>query len=101
MGQVARPVFDNQGQPLTQAITDPDQCLISDVVPNSGAQRAGIKIGDVIEKIDGQKIETFDDLKLHVAQHRAGDKLSVTVNRNGKQVKLEVQLASQKSAPRF
>ncbi|MFT7629613.1 MAG: hypothetical protein ACI87E_000613 [Mariniblastus sp.] len=96
---VARP-FD-QPHSLRGVDAESDPCEISEVIPDSGAARAGIKIGDVIESVDGQAIMTFEDLKLHIAQHRAGDVLNVTIQRDGQAVKLKVELASQKTAPRF
>lgn len=89
--------FDQNGQPIAMD----DGVSITDVIAGSGAQKAGVKIGDVIESINGQTIEKFEDLRLHIAQHRAGDKLDVTVLRDEKPVKLQVELGSQKDAPRF
>jgi S1-C subfamily serine protease len=69
-------------------------CEISQVIPNSGADRGGIKPGDVVRKINGQAVETFEDLRLHVAQHQPGDRLAVTVQRAGQEIELEIQLSS-------
>jgi hypothetical protein len=67
-------------------------CEISQVVPNSGAALGGLKPGDVVLKIDGQTVEIFEDLRLHVAQHQAGDVLSLVVRRDDKEVELKIQL---------
>ncbi len=69
-------------------------CTISDVVSGSGAEKAGLKAGDVIEKIDGQPITIFEDIRLIVAQHRAGDKLNVQFNRAGESKKATIELGS-------
>lgn len=69
-------------------------CVVSEVIAGSGAQKGGIKVHDVIETVNGQKVEVFDDLRLHIAQHRPGEKLDVTVNRLGKSVDLEIELSS-------
>ena len=53
-----------------------------------------MKVNDVIESINGQKVEVFEDLRLHVAQHHPGEKLDVTVNRLGKLVELKIELSS-------
>ena len=71
-----------------------DECIISEVIAGSGAQKGGMKVNDVIESINGQKVEVFEDLRLHVAQHRPGEKLDVTVNRLGKLVELKIELSS-------
>ena len=69
-------------------------CVVSEVIPGSGAFKGGIKVHDVIERINGQKVEVFEDLRLHIAQHRPGEKLDVTVNRLGKSLDLEIELSS-------
>ena len=78
---------------------DPQGCLISEVISGSGADKAGMKIGDVIETVNQQPIGSFDDLRLHIAQHLPGDKLDVIVLRNDKPVKLVVELGDIKSVP--
>ena len=93
--------LDENGRPVAVITDDQTGCSITDVIAGSGAHKAGIKIGDVIEKVNGQEIEKFEDLRLHIAQFRAGEKLDVTVRRGDKPLELQVELGSQKSAPRF
>ena len=73
--------------------------LISDVIAQSGAARAGIETGDIIEFINGETIVQFEDLRLQIAQCRAGDKLQVGILRNGEAIELEVELGDADSAP--
>ncbi len=73
------------------------ECQISDVVAGSGAEKGGIQIGDIIEKIDGQPIDQFEDLRLHIAQHKAGEALEVQVRRNLAVINLTVVLGSAKN----
>ena len=73
--------------------------LISDVIAQSGAARAGIATGDIIEFINGETIVQFEDLRLQIAQCRAGDKLQVGILRNGEAIELEVELGDADSAP--
>ncbi len=68
-------------------------CTISSVVPGSGADKGGLKMDDHVTHIDGQPIAHFEDLRLHVAQHRPGEKLTVEVLRNGEPLKLEIELS--------
>ena len=93
--------FDRNGNRIGANDGQQAGVQISDVIADSGAQQAGIKVGDVIASVDGHTIKKFEDLRLQIAQHRAGDKLNVTVLRENKPVKLEVVLGSQKNAPRF
>ena len=67
-------------------------CEVSEVIPESGAAKAGLVVGDVIEQVNGQPIEKFEDLRLHIAQHRSGEALNVVVRRDGKPVELKVVL---------
>ncbi len=68
-------------------------CRISRVVADSGAEKAGMKAGDVVVEIDGQKIAEFEDLRLLVSQGREGDVLKVKVDRDGKKMDLSVTLS--------
>ncbi|MEG1790618.1 MAG: trypsin-like peptidase domain-containing protein [Oscillospiraceae bacterium] len=47
------------------------------------AEAAGLKIGDIITELDGSTIATWDDLKIAVKSHRAGDTVSLTFWRSG------------------
>jgi len=63
---------------------------------NSGAQDAGMKVGDIITKIDGVNITDFADLSVAVGSKRPGDKVQVTYTRNGKETTATVTLKDQK-----
>jgi len=71
-----------------------DGCVISEVITGSGADKAGMEVDDVILKVNGEPCVTFDDLRLHIAQHRPGESLDVIVRRNKKQVKLKITLTA-------
>ncbi len=73
-------------------LTRQQGCEISEVIPESGASKAGLEIGDVIEKVNGQVIERFEDLRLHIAQHKAGESLKVEITRDGQPMKVNVVL---------
>jgi hypothetical protein len=67
-------------------------CQISEVIPNSGAAVGGLKIGDVIRTVNGQRIRRFEDLRLHIAQHKVGETLKLEVDRDGEPVDLQIVL---------
>ena len=69
-------------------------CSISEVVSDSGAERAGLEAGDVIVKLNGEPITIFEDIRLIIAQHRAGDKLDVEFTREGQSKTATIQLGS-------
>ncbi len=68
------------------------ECKISEVIPGSGAEKAGVIVGDVITKINEYEIEVFNDLVLYISQHDIGDGLSLEVIRDGKKLKLSAEL---------
>ncbi|MCB9034887.1 MAG: Do family serine endopeptidase [Chitinophagales bacterium] len=67
---------------------------VVDVVKGSAAADAGIKNGDVITKIENQEIKNTADLTEHVARYRPGDKIDVTMIRNGDVINKSVTLKS-------
>ncbi|NJO01577.1 MAG: Do family serine endopeptidase [Bacteroidia bacterium] len=62
------------------------------VTPKSAAEEAGIKVGDVIVGIDERKINNTPQLLEEIAKRRPGNKVSVTVVRDGQRRSLEVFL---------
>lgn len=61
----------------------------------SPAEKAGLKIGDIIIEADGQKVESMDDLNKVKNSHQIGDKMSLKVYRDGKEFTVELTLAEQ------
>ncbi|MBL4800709.1 MAG: RIP metalloprotease RseP [Emcibacter sp.] len=61
--------------------------VISQVVPNSAAEQAGMQKGDVIVAVDGNKIERFNDVRIEVL-YSAGESLEVEVLRSGEIIEL-------------
>ncbi|MFD7263448.1 S1C family serine protease [Streptomyces sp. NPDC059874] len=64
------------------------------VVSGGPGARAGIKAGDVITKVDGQRVRGGDELIIKIRAHRPGDRLALTVLREGRERTLEVVLGS-------
>jgi serine protease DegQ len=56
---------------------------LEEVQPGSGADRAGIRPGDVIVALDGKRIETVEDLFAELNERRPGDRVAITVVRDG------------------
>lgn len=61
----------------------------------SAAEKAGIRVGDVIVKADGQDIETMDELNAIKNAKAIGDKMTLTIWRDGKTEDIEVTLQEQ------
>lgn len=67
---------------------------VNDVTPGSAAENAGIKAGDVIIEMNGEKIESADDLSSLIKTYPAGSKVKVVVDRFGERITFEVTLGS-------
>jgi Do/DeqQ family serine protease len=65
---------------------------VADFLPNSAAENAGIKKGDVIVQIDNNRIKSTPELMEIVGRKRPGDKIKVQVDRSGKSELLSVTL---------
>ncbi len=68
---------------------------IAEVVEDGAAAEAGLKEGDVITHIDGQKIKSFGELQNVIAQKRPGDKININYLRNKKQQKATLTLRNE------
>jgi Do/DeqQ family serine protease len=64
--------------------------VIMKVVPNSPAAQSNLQTGDVIQSLQGQPIESADQVQEIVSKTKVGDALSVNVLRNGKTETLTV-----------
>lgn len=70
---------------------------IQSITRESGAAKAGLKKGDIIQKIDDKRIEDPDDLSEAVRAHKPGDKVSVAYRRDGKDLKVTAELGRWKT----
>ncbi|MET0465799.1 MAG: PDZ domain-containing protein [Chitinophagaceae bacterium] len=69
---------------------------VQEVTKGSAAEKLGLKKGDVITKIDDNKIDSPDDLSASVRKHKAGDKVTVTYLRDKKEQKGTAELTKWK-----
>ena len=70
--------------------------LVVGVVSKSGADKAGMKEGDIITELGGNKVGDVAHLRYQLYQYKAGDKVKIKVIRNGKEKSLTVKLNSSK-----
>lgn len=68
----------------------PVGALVSSVIKNSPAEKAGLQSGDIILSFNGKKVDKSTSLPPLVGRVRAGEKAEVELLRNGKQQKLTV-----------
>lgn len=89
-----RPYIGISGIDITETISLyyslPKGVYVSSVGSGSAAEKAGIKVGDVITKMDGKTIESMSDLEEVKAKHKAGDTVSVVIMRNNTTLTLKL-----------
>ncbi len=69
-----------------------DGVFVENVMPGSGAEKAGLKKGDFITKINGVDIRTEPELLEQIARFKPGDHISLTYIRSGKTHAATVEL---------
>jgi len=98
-GNVQRGVLGVQGGELNSSVskelgvTDTQGFYVNSVIDKSGAQKAGIKKGDIIIKIDERTVNGFSDLNAAIVTKRPNDVVKVTVKRGNDVVVLPVKLS--------
>lgn len=69
-----------------------DGVFVVNVADGGGALAAGVKQGDIITAVNGKKVKTMNELQETIVQYRPGDKVTVTLLRDGKEKKFDVEL---------
>ena len=64
------------------------------VIPDSPADKAGLKEKDIITQVNGTKIDESHSLTSLLNQHQAGDRVNLTVVRDSKTIQVSVTLGS-------
>jgi serine protease Do len=98
-GKVVRPWVGIGLQDLTPElmksfkIEEKEGALIGQVFEGSPAEKAGLKVGDIVVEIDGKKIKNSQDVVREVLKKKVGQKIDIEIVREGKQMKVEVTTA--------
>ncbi|MDG9716463.1 S1C family serine protease [Streptomyces sp. DH24] len=64
------------------------------VTPGGPGAKAGIKAGDVITEVDGQRVHSGEELIVKTRAHRPGDRLELTLTRGGEKRTISLVLGS-------
>jgi len=72
----------------------PEGALVTQVIPDSPAEKAGLKEEDIIIKVDGRKIENHNELMRVISLSPVGKAVELTIVRKGKEKKIKVTLAA-------
>ncbi len=81
------------GPPSSTNPLTPSGAEIGSVTTGGPADDAGLQAKDIVTDIDGQRIDDATDLSTYVNSKAPGDKITMTVQRNGNTEKIDVLLA--------
>jgi serine protease Do len=70
----------------------PTGAYVREVTAGGAAEKAGIKVGDIIVAIDGTAVTTADEVSTIKNKHSVGDVLTVTISRNNEKQDLKLTL---------
>jgi len=99
-GKVTRGWLGVQIQPLTDDIAESlglaetQGALVAGVEPGSPAELGGVKPGDVIVSMNGEKLDDFKDLSKLVAKAAAGSESTLQVKRQGETRELNIEIGN-------
>ncbi len=82
LGVIIQPVSPDLAREFN--LPDESGALVGDVKPNTPAEKAGLKPGDVIVELNGKKVNDSRHLRLLVAQTPPGSRVSLKFLREGK-----------------
>jgi len=100
-GEVKRGMLGVQGGEITSELAEAlgyessKGAFVSQVVPESAADKAGLEAGDVIVSVNGKAINSFSELRAKVATLGAGKEVKLGVVRDGKKRSFDVTLGEQ------
>jgi len=83
----------NQGLAESFKLESPSGALVSSVAPGSAAEKAGLRAGDVVLSLNGERVERSGDLAAMVGKARPGDRVTLEVVRQGKRQQMTAVLA--------
>ena len=98
-GKISRPFIGIGGIDITEALAKQNNLVqgvyVKTIDNFSAAEKAGLKIGDVIIQADGVNIKTMDELNTVKNKHKVGDKMTLKINREGKEIEIILTLQEQ------
>lgn len=95
IGVMIQNLNDQLGQYF--GVTGGEGILVTEVMEDSPAEKAGLKAGDVIISADGEKLATSDELQELISGKKKGDRLSVGYLRKGSKMEATVEVDEDKT----
>jgi len=78
---------------INQEDGDIEGVLIGGVSDDGGAQKGGLKSGDIIKKVNDIKISKFSELRGQLTAKRPGDLVNITIDRDGEEITKSITLS--------
>lgn len=75
--------------------------LVSEISEDSPAEKAGLKVGDVIVKADGKRVETTNELVDLIQDKERGEKIKIVFLRDGKERSAEIEIEEEERRGSF
>lgn len=98
-GSVSRGFLGVQSQTLTPDDAeslglprDTQGVTVTDVTPDSAAEKAGLERGDVILSVNGKAVTALRDLRIFISQMAPGSKVKLRISRDGEDQVVDVTL---------
>ncbi|NLP15428.1 MAG: trypsin-like serine protease [Clostridiales bacterium] len=95
-----RPFIGISGREITETISYmydiPVGIYIMEVISGSGAEKAGIREGDILVSLDGAEVRTMKDIDIIKEKYKAGDTVEVVLVRNGKKLYLSLTFTEER-----
>ncbi|MFN3947535.1 MAG: PDZ domain-containing protein, partial [Aquificaceae bacterium] len=66
--------------------------IIAQIMPSSPADKAGLKVGDIVVEIDGQKVSEVRDLQFKIMRTPPGKEINLKIIREGKEMNIKVKV---------
>ena len=104
-GRLVRPWLGAWGQTVSSDIAvslglaRPVGVLVNDVYPKGPAQKAGVKVGDVIVSVAGQEVNDPQALRFRIATLPVGDRVDLSIWRKGREETLAFSLVAPPEDP--
>jgi len=105
MSKVVRPWFGASTQNLDVELAEslglrlPEGVLIKNIYPESPADDAGLRTGDVVVTVDNIKVKDSESMKFRIATHNIGEKVNFGIIRNGEEFNIPVKMEPPSAIP--
>ncbi|MFB3102185.1 MAG: Do family serine endopeptidase, partial [Alphaproteobacteria bacterium] len=104
-GRLQRPWLGANTQDVTAEIAEaiglvrPIGALVAELHPDGPARRSGLRVGDIITEIDGQRVDDMESLEFRIATGVIGDTADLSVRRADGDIRIRLPLEAPPEIP--